>query len=140
MTLWTVAHHAPLSKGFSRQEYWSMLPGPPPGDLPDSGIEQVSFMSPALAGRFFFTTSATREAHKPPRACFLNVFTAWEAGVQRRGDNTKAMLLLTQGITWLPSSPIPTTTLHSQDNRSKPNTNSVQFSMGKKAFSLTYRS
>ncbi|XDA71986.1 hypothetical protein R6Z07F_002275 [Ovis aries] len=51
-------------------------------------------------------------------------------GVQRRGGNTKAVLLLTQGIPWLPSSSTPTTTLHSQDNRSKPNTNSVQFSMG----------
>ena len=38
-TLWTVAHQAPLSIGFSRQEYWSGLPYPPPGDLPDPGIE-----------------------------------------------------------------------------------------------------
>ena len=36
---WTVAHQAPLSMGFSRQEYWSGLPCPPPGDLPDPGIE-----------------------------------------------------------------------------------------------------
>ena len=56
--LWTVARQAPLSMGFSRQEYWSGLPCPPPGDLPDSGIEPASLMSPALAGRFF-TTSAT---------------------------------------------------------------------------------
>ena len=39
MTLWTVAHQAPLSMGFSRQEYWSGLPCPPPGDLPIPGIE-----------------------------------------------------------------------------------------------------
>ena len=57
-TLWTVAHQAPLSRGFSRQEYWSGLPFPPPGDLPDPGIEPASLMPPALAGRFF-TTSAT---------------------------------------------------------------------------------
>ena len=57
---WTVAHEAPLSMGFSRQEYWSGLPCPPPGDLPDPGTERVSLMSPALAGRFF-TTSATRK-------------------------------------------------------------------------------
>ena len=38
-TLWTVAHQAPLSMGFSRQEYWSELPCSPPGDLPDPGIE-----------------------------------------------------------------------------------------------------
>ena len=42
---WTVAHQAPLSMGFSRQEYWSGLPCPPPGDLPDPGIEP---RSPAL--------------------------------------------------------------------------------------------
>ena len=46
--------------GISRQEYWSGLPCPPPGDLPDPDIESVSLMSPALAGRFF-TTSATWE-------------------------------------------------------------------------------
>ena len=39
LTLWTVAHQAPLSMGFSRQEYWSGLPCPPPGDLPDPGTE-----------------------------------------------------------------------------------------------------
>ena len=48
--------------GFSRQEYWSGLPCPPPGDLPNLGIEPVSLMSPALAGRFF-TSRATWEAH-----------------------------------------------------------------------------
>ena len=48
MTPWTVAHQAPLSMGFSRQEYWSALPRPPPGDLPDPGIEPTSLMSPAL--------------------------------------------------------------------------------------------
>ena len=41
-TLWTVAHQAPLSMGFSRQEYWSGLPFPSPGDLPDPGIEPGS--------------------------------------------------------------------------------------------------
>ena len=48
-TLWTVAHQAPQSKGFSRQEYWSGLPFPPPGDLPDLGIKPTSLVSPALA-------------------------------------------------------------------------------------------
>ena len=60
-SLWTVAHHTPLSMGFSRQEYWSGLPCPSLGDLPDPGIELTSLMSPALAGRFF-TTSAAWEA------------------------------------------------------------------------------
>ena len=50
VTLWAVAHQAPLSMGFSRQEYWSELPCPPPGDLPGPGIKRMSLMSPALAG------------------------------------------------------------------------------------------
>ena len=52
---WTVAHQAPLSMEFSRQEYWSELPFSPPGDLPDPGIEPTSPASPALTGRFFTT-------------------------------------------------------------------------------------
>ena len=54
-TLWTVAHQAPLSMGFSRQEFWSGLPFPPPGDLPDPGIKPTPPASPALADRFFTT-------------------------------------------------------------------------------------
>ena len=50
VTPWTVAHQAPLFMGFSRQEYWSGLPFPSPGDLPNPGIEPIS---PALAGSFF---------------------------------------------------------------------------------------
>ena len=46
-TPWTVAHQAPLSMGFSRQEYCSRQPFPPPGDLPDPSIEPSSLMSPA---------------------------------------------------------------------------------------------
>ena len=49
--------------GFSRHEYWSGLPCPPPGALPDPGIEPMSLTSPALADRFF-TTSTTWEAHE----------------------------------------------------------------------------
>ena len=62
-TLWTVACQAPLSTGFSRQEYWSGLLCPPPGHLPDPGIKPKSFISPALAAGFF-TDSATWEAPK----------------------------------------------------------------------------
>ena len=65
-TLWTVAHKAPLSVGFSRQQYWSELPCPPPGTLMDPGIEPVTPPFPALAGGFF-TTSATWEAHETPK-------------------------------------------------------------------------
>ena len=55
MTLWTVTCQAPLSMEFPRQEYWSGLAFLSPGDLPDPGIEPVSLMSLALAGRFFTT-------------------------------------------------------------------------------------
>ena len=55
-TIWTVAHQAPLSMGFPKQEYWSGLPFPLPGGLPDPGIEPVSL---ALADGFFTT--------EPPR-------------------------------------------------------------------------
>ena len=48
LLLWTVAHQAPLSMAFSRQEYWSGLPHPSPGDLPNPGIELEPPMSPAL--------------------------------------------------------------------------------------------
>ena len=61
MTPWTVAHQAPLTVGFSRQEYWSGLPRPPPGDLSDPEIKLGSLRSPSLAG-VFFTTGATCEA------------------------------------------------------------------------------
>ena len=54
-TLWTVACQAPLSMGFSRQEYWGGWPFPPPRDLPDPGIEPAPPESPALAGRSFPT-------------------------------------------------------------------------------------
>ena len=49
-TPWTVAYQASPSTGFSRKEYWSGLPFPSPGDVPDSGLE---LMSPVLAGGFF---------------------------------------------------------------------------------------
>ena len=58
---WTVACQAPLSIGFSRQDYWSGLPYPSLGDLPNPGIEPTSPMSPALAGGFL-TTSTTWQA------------------------------------------------------------------------------
>ena len=60
-TLWTVARQAPLFMGFSRQEYWSRLPCPPPGDFLHSGMECMSLAPPALAGGFF-NSSATWEA------------------------------------------------------------------------------
>ena len=65
VTPWTVAHQAPLTMGFSRQEYWNGLPCPLPGHLPDPGIEPTSLTSSALAGTFFFFT--TRATWKPTR-------------------------------------------------------------------------
>ena len=53
VTPWTIAHQAPLSMEFSRQEYWSRVPFPPSGDLPYPEIKPVSLRSPALAGIFF---------------------------------------------------------------------------------------
>ena len=61
-TLWTVAHQAPLSMGFSWQIYWSGLLIPPPGDLPDPKMEPTSLVSPTLAGGFS-TTSITWKAN-----------------------------------------------------------------------------
>ena len=60
-TLWTVAFEPPVSLGFSRQEYWSGEPFPPPGDPPDPGMEPISLTSLALAGKVF-TTSTIWEA------------------------------------------------------------------------------
>ena len=56
-TPWTVTHQTPLSMEFSRQEYWSGLLFPSPVNLLNPGIEPASLTSPALAGRFFTTSS-----------------------------------------------------------------------------------
>ena len=64
-TPWTIAHPAPLSMEFSKQEYWSSLPFPTPRDLPDPEIEPASLGPPVLAGRFFTTA--------PPKKPFLAV-------------------------------------------------------------------
>ena len=66
-TPYTVACQAPLSMGFSRQEYWSGLPFPSPGDLSDPGIESVSLAFLALAGGFFTT--------EPPENCYVLIIS-----------------------------------------------------------------
>ena len=63
VTLWTVAHQAPVSTGFSRQEYWSRLPCPPPEDIPCPGLEPASLTPPALEDRFFTTTITWETLH-----------------------------------------------------------------------------
>ena len=85
---WTTARQARLSIGFSRQEYWSGLLCPPPGDLLHQGIEPESLMSPALAGGFF-TTSALWEApygFQAPREIRATLPDLL-AGRRRRGRN-----------------------------------------------------
>ena len=64
MISWAVAHKAPLSMGFSRQEYWSELPFPSPGDLPDLEIEP---RSPALAGVFCTTEPPGKPEQSMPK-------------------------------------------------------------------------
>ena len=77
VTPWTVAYQAPLSMGFSRQEYWSGLPFPPPEDIPNPGIKPVS---PALAGRFFTA--------EPPGKPFMNSHSAFLLNhITSRRDN-----------------------------------------------------
>ena len=70
-TPWTLAHQALLSMGFSRQEYWSRLPFPSPGDLPDPGIKPVSHVS--CIGSGFFTTSALPSFFPPFSVLFSPV-------------------------------------------------------------------
>ena len=69
VTPWTATHQAPLSMDFPRQEYWSGLPFPPPGDLPDQGIEltSLSLASLVLASRFFTTVPLK----KPPDSSYI---------------------------------------------------------------------
>ena len=77
-TPWTAAYQAPPSMGFSREESWSGMPCPPPGDLPNPGIKPVSLVSPALAGRFFTTTAA---ATKLLQSC-LTLCDPWTVACQ----------------------------------------------------------
>ena len=80
-TPWTVARQAPLSVGFSRQEYWRGCHVLLQGDLPDPGIELAYLLSPALAGGFF-TNSATWEALA---RCSQAVSTSLNMDISRRG-------------------------------------------------------
>ena len=78
MTLQTTVYQAPLSMGFSRQESWSGLPYPSPGDLSDPGIEPVSLTSPALAGRFF-TSSASSGKVSPWGPSYTTILGSHES-------------------------------------------------------------
>ena len=102
-TLWTVACQAPLSVGFSRQEYWSGLPCPPPGYLPNTGIEPESLTSPALAGRIF-TTSTTWESHVCP-FWFLKIHTPFHhlQGLTTSGSAYLFQVLLRTNVSPYPA-------------------------------------
>ena len=69
----TVAHQAPLSTEFSRQEYWSRLPCPFPGDLSDPGVKLMSLPSPALAGGFFTNESPGKPFFLPMNSQLLQL-------------------------------------------------------------------
>ena len=74
----TEAHQAPQSMRFSRQEYWSGLPFPPPGDLPHPGIEPIPLTSPSLAGGFLTTSATSVQSLSHVRLCA----TPWTAAFQ----------------------------------------------------------
>ena len=72
-----VACQAPLSVEFSRQEYWSGLPCPPPGDFPNPGIEPASLVSPALAGEFFTLQHLESPCTvRPPQSLLCHTYSA----------------------------------------------------------------
>ena len=77
-----VAHQAPLSMGFSRQEYWSGLPCPPPGDILDPGIEPMSSTAPALAGGFLLPAHLVKSTQEALKSAY-----SWE-----KLSNTEPML------------------------------------------------
>ena len=87
MTPWTIACQAPLSLGFSRQEYWSGLPFPSLGNFPDPGIKPMSPASPTLAGKFFTTETPRKSSSLECYCCSvakscLTLFNQWIAGSQ----------------------------------------------------------
>ena len=85
-TLWTVAHQAPLSMGFSRREYWCGSPFPSPGNLPNPGIKLAS---PALAGRFSTTEPPGKPIEKQYRRSYLQSRDA-DTDVESKSTDTEA--------------------------------------------------
>ena len=93
-TPWTVTRQAPLSMEFSRQDYWSALPFPPPGDLPNPKILPTSLVSPALAVKFF-TTSTTWEFNSPVHPLLSSPPThhTWLRGEGSQMSNLRVLYL-----------------------------------------------
>ena len=120
VTAWTIAHQAPLSMGFPRHEWWSGLPCPSPGDLPNPGIKTAS---PALAGGFFFLPLNHQGSQdplvQPKKNFFLNKWVK-DYNVYREegfcGLNSVACKILTLKL-W-PSGPENETVLRDDSLRS----------------------
>ena len=93
VTIWTVALQALLSKGFSKQEYWSGLPCPPLGDLPDTGIEPVSLTSTAWIGRFCTTSASTTTAFLSAQSIeyFQRKDERWQWNGRQRADHKESL-------------------------------------------------
>ena len=89
VTPWTVSRQAPLSMRFSRQEDWSGLPFPPPGDLPDPGIEPTSPVSPALASGFF-----TTEPPGKPEGSHIFSLNSKKTNKQKKKNNYSLLKLI----------------------------------------------
>ena len=104
--LWTVACQAPLSMGFSRQEYWSGLPFPLPGHLPDPWIEPSPFTSPALVGGFFIasTTWEASSSHLQsfPASGSFPMSQFFASGGQSIGASASASVLPVTIQDWFP--------------------------------------
>ena len=96
VTLWTVVCQAPVSMGFSRQEYWSGFPYPPPGDLPNPGIKLMSLASPEVAGTFF-TTSATCEALGHPFQLYFYFTSVRGQAVPKKSDSAGCSIRMQVG-------------------------------------------
>ena len=80
----TVVHQAPLSTGFPRQQYWSGLPFPSPGNLPDPGIEPASLTSAALVGGFFTTEPMGKPVIMAPYKIKKECYLLWSCLVDSR--------------------------------------------------------
>ena len=101
VTPWTVACQAPLSMGFSRQECWSGLLSPPPGDLPNPGIKPESPVAPALkVDSLPLSPDWTRTGHLIPPGHSGSLWGIWTRTVESQRENqAESRLLLHPGLT-----------------------------------------
>ena len=102
VTLWTVAHQVPLSMQFYKQEYFSGLLCPPPGDLPNPGIEPSSLMSQALTGRFFTTSTIWKAPLNMYMYQITNILWVIKKAREFRKTSTSALLTMPKPSTvWI---------------------------------------